>query len=212
MTEVYAFDRGKEILPEELMLFLPPWRRERTERLKHPPARQESLAAGLLLGCVMARWGLSPWEPVATLPAGKPVFSGREDVWFSLSHSGRYALCALSTQRVGADVQLMRPVNLSMARRLHPEERDWLSRQAEEEREDAFFRLWTRKEAWVKAVSEERTLSLSETDVIHRLPGLTFRDWALPGGYRASVCAREESIPEIILLTRDDILNSSVKT
>lgn len=212
MTEVYAFDRGKEILPEELLVFLPPWRRERTERLKHPPARQESLAAGLLLDHVMDRWGVSPWEPVTTLPAGKPVFAGREDMWFSLSHSGRYALCAVSNLPVGADVQLMRPVNLSMARRLHPQERDWLSRQAEEEREDAFFRLWTRKEAWVKAVSEERMLSLSETDVIHRLPGLSFRDWVLPGGYRASVCAREAEIPEIILLTRDDIPNLSAKT
>ena len=57
-----------------------------------------------------------------------------------------------------------------------------------------------------------RMLSLSETDVIHRLPGLSFRDWVLPGGYRASVCAREESMPESILLTRDDILNLSVKT
>lgn len=212
MTEVYAFDRGEEILPEELLVFLPPWRRERTERLKHPPARQESLAAGLLLDHVMDRWGVSPWELVTTLPAGKPVFAGREDMWFSLSHSGRYALCAVSNLPVGADVQLMRPVNLSMARRLHPQERDWLSRQAEEEREDAFFRLWTRKEAWVKAVSEERMLSLSETDVIHRLPGLSFRDWVLPGGYRASVCAREAEIPEIILLTRDDIPNLSAKT
>ena len=193
------------------MLLLPPWRRERTERLKHSPARQESLAAGLLLGCVMERWNISPWEPVTILPAGKPVFSGREDVWFSLSHSGRYAMCAVSGMPVGADVQLMRPVNLSMARRLHPGERDWLSRQAEEERENAFFRLWTRKEAWVKAVSEERTLSLSETDVIHRLPGLTFRDWVLPGEYRASVCAREESIPEFVLLTRADIPNLRVK-
>ena len=205
MTEVYVFDRGPEAIPEEMAVFLPPWRRERLERLKNAESRQESLSAGLLLGHVMDRWSISPWEPVAILPAGKPVFAGREDTWFSLSHSGRYAMCAVSHQEVGADVQRLRPVNLSMARRLHPEERDWLSRQHSEEREDAFFRLWTRKEAWVKAVSGERMLSLSETDVIHRLPELYFRDWILPGGYRASVCAREEKIPDIILLTRDDI-------
>lgn len=206
------FDRGEEVLPEELSAFLPPWRRERTERLKNADSRQESLSAGLLLGHVMDRWGISPWEPVMVLPAGKPVFAGREDIWFSLSHSGRYAMCAVSHQGVGADVQKLRHVNLSMARRLHPEERDWLSRQRPEEWEDAFFRLWTRKEAWVKTVSGERMLSLSETDVIHRLPGLCFRDWVLPGGYRASVCAREEEISEILLLTRDDIPNLSVKT
>jgi len=209
MTEVYVFDRGAERLPEELVVFLPPWRRERLEPLKNADSRQESLAAGLLLGYAMDRWNISPWEPVSILSAGKPVFAGREDLWFSLSHSGRYAVCAMSHREVGADVQQMRPVNLTMARRFHREERDWLSRQSDPE--DEFFRIWTRKEAWVKAVSGDRMLSLSEADVIHRLPGLHFRDWVLPGGYRASVCAREEEISEISLLTRDDIPNASVK-
>lgn len=209
MTEVYVFDRGEELLPEEAAVFLPPWRRERLERLKNAASRQESLAAGLLLGYAMDRWHISPWEPVSILPAGKPVFDGRVDLWFSLSHSGRYAVCALSHREVGADVQQMRPVNLTMARRLHREERDWLSRQPDPE--DGFFRIWTRKEAWVKSVSGDRMLSLSETDVIHRLPGLHFREWILPGEYRAAVCAREEEISELILLTRDDIPNLNVK-
>ena len=207
MTEVYVLDRGEDILPESCFAELPPWRRERTERLRNPAARQESLAVGLLLGYAMEQWGLSLGEPVEVLPAGKPVFARRPEVYFSLSHSGRYAMCAISTRPVGVDVQQMRRVNLSVARRLHPGEQEWLGDQPEAERETAFFRLWSRKEAWVKAVSRERMLSLHETDVIHCLPELWFRDWELPGGYRAAVCAREEILKEIVCLTGQNLLD-----
>lgn len=205
MTEVYAFDREGQPFSEACVSLLPSWRQERTARLKHPAARQESLVAGLLLRWVMARWGISPEEPVTILPAGKPVFSQRSDVFFSLSHSGRYVLCAISHERVGVDVQYMRPVNPSMARRFHPAEQQWLSERPVEEWEDAFYRLWTRKEAWVKAVSEREMLSLSQADVIRPLSGLRFWDRLLPGGYRASVCARTKEPDEIVFVTANEI-------
>lgn len=191
MISVYVFDRGDTPLPAEAALLLPAWRRERYARLRYGPARQESLGAGLLYAHALRAHGLSPEEPVRVLPAGKPVLAAREGLFFSLSHSDRYMLCAVSDAPVGADVQRMRPVKLSLARRFHPAERDWLSRLPEEEREGAFYRLWTRKEAWVKAVSGDRLLSLDEADVIHRLPGLLFRDYVLEGGYRAAVCAAQ---------------------
>lgn len=208
MTEVYVFDRGDEPLPSEAALLLPPWRRERWDRLRSEAARQESLAVGLLFARAMARRGLPPgaMDRVTVLPAGKPVLADRPDVWFSLSHSGRYALCAVGEGSVGADVQQVRDVKLTLARRLHPDERDWLSRQPAEEQTDAFFRLWTRKEAWVKAVSGDRMLSLAEADVIHRLPELRFREWLLPGGYRAAVCAGGTEVSDLTAVTRAELL------
>lgn len=209
MTEVYVFDRGDAFLPELAALLLPKWRRERWEKLKNENARQESLAAGLLFAHAVERWGLSPWETdrVTVLPAGKPVLADRPDLWFSLSHSGRYALCAVSGAPVGADVQEMRKAKLTIARRFHPAERDWLSRRPGAEQQAALFRLWTRKEAWVKAVSADRVLSLSEADVIHRLPGLTFRDFTLSGGYAAAVCGAEEEICKPVFVSREELLS-----
>lgn len=210
MTEVYVFDRGAEELTEELFRYLPPWRRAKGESMRYPAARQESLSAGVVLGYGMMKRGLSLMEPVEFLPAGKPVFSAL-NVHFSLSHSGRYAMCAMSDEPVGADVQQVRKVNLSIARRFHIRERDWLGQYPPAEQPDAFFRLWTRKEAWVKAVSGDRTLTLSEEDVIHRLPGWQFRDYELPYGYRAAVCARGE-IPEApVLVTRERLLDERSK-
>ena len=198
MTEVFVFDRESAVLPETAAARLPAWRRELLDRLKNENARQESLCAGLLFAYAVERRGLPRDAAVERLPAGKPVLRGRSDVFFSLSHSGRYAMCAVSGSAVGADVQELRPVRMSIARRFHPAEREWLESLPETERSDALFRLWTRKEAWVKAVSDARTLSLAEADVIRPMPGLVFRDYALPGGFAAAVCAAEgEEIPPL---------------
>lgn len=206
MTKVYVLDRGETAMPESLIGLLPPWRRERTEKLHNEASRQESLAAGLLWMWAMGDWGADVQAPVCVLPAGKPVFADGVGPWFSLSHSGRYVLCAVGHDTVGGDVQQMRKVNLSISRRFHPQEQAWLRERPAAAQPSEFFRLWARKEAWVKAASGERILSLSETDVLHELPGWHFWDYALPGDHRAAVCARENEFPEFILLCGDALL------
>ena len=198
MTEVYVFDRGSAEIPESAAALLPGWRRELLDRLKNENARRESLCAGLLFAYAMERRGLSRDVAVERLPAGKPVLCGRDGVCFSLSHSGRWVLCAVSDRQVGADVQEIRPVRMSIARRFHPAEQAWLESVPGETRDAALFRLWARKEAWVKAVSNERVLSLAEADVLSPLPGLAFRDYVLPDGCAAAVCtAAGEEIPPL---------------
>lgn len=208
MTELFVFDRDGGPLPETAALLLPEWRRARWEALKNEKAREESLAAGLLFAAAMKRRGLTggEMERVTLRPAGKPVLTAGDDVWFSLSHSGRYVLCAVSGRPVGADVQQVRETRRSLMRRFHPAEREWLSRQPEDEQNAALFRLWTRKEAWVKAVSDERMLSLSEADVIHGLPGLFFRDYTLPGGYAAALCGETGPLPGLTAVSREELL------
>lgn len=208
MTNVYMLDRGEDILSPDLLEKLPPWRRERTEKLRNPAAGRESLAAGLLWTLAMVRWGIDPAEPVTVLPAGKPVFASRRDIWFSLSHSGQYAMCAVSTEPVGADVQQMRQVKLTIARRLHPGERAWLESVDPARQNGEFFRLWARKEAWVKAVSKGQMLSLSQTDVTADPPGWRFEDYTLSGDHRAAVCLREgEAVSPLTVLTTEELLH-----
>ncbi len=196
MAAIYLFDRESGLVPDGAADLLPPWRRRLWEQRRNENSRYESLCAGLLYACAMRRSGEDPDAEVSFLAQGKPVLSGREDCFFSLSHSGRYVICAVGRRPLGADVQKIRPVNLSISRRFHPAEQAWLETLPESGRAEAFFRIWTRKEAWVKAVSAERVLSLDEADVISGPAGLHFRDYSLPGGYAASVCAEEEELPE----------------
>ncbi len=214
MTEVYILKNDAAALPEEeASRLLPRWRRRRLERLRYAPAREASLGAGLLWRYVMERHGIHPEEPVRFLQAGKPVFAQRDDLHFSLSHSGPYAMCAISDQGVGVDIQQIKPVHMSIARRFHFKERDWLAEQPHEGQNHAFFRIWTRKEAWVKAVSHDQLLSLDEEDVIHGAPGWQFGEYQLEDEYVAAVCARQgEDLPTPVIVQPDDLLQALSET
>ena len=91
------------------------------------------------------RFGTNTWgKPAVTgpLPAG----------FFNLSHSGDLVAIAVAESEVGVDVERVRPMAHldDVARHVfHPNELRWLARQPGTL--PAFFRLWTLKEALLKA-------------------------------------------------------------
>lgn len=93
---------------------------------------------------------------VSRTDTGKPVIA--EGVHFNVSHSGDLILMALSEQRdVGVDVERRRPVDRVAAlieRWLTPSERGEVARVAAEgaEASEAFLRVWSMKEARLKAL------------------------------------------------------------
>jgi 4'-phosphopantetheinyl transferase len=92
-------------------------------------------------------------------PHGKPALDGgRAVLGFNLSHSGEVAVVAVGWDRaLGVDVELWRPLpDLAAlaARSFAPRELAVLDALLETERPEAFFRCWTRKEAFIKATGE----------------------------------------------------------
>ena len=73
-------------------------------------------------------------------------------VQFNLSHSGPYALCAVASRPVGADIQVLRPVKDALIQRVcSPEELSYLCGQGDRSLQTArFIQLWTVKEALLK--------------------------------------------------------------
>lgn len=165
-----------EVAPlEEQTLFtaalqrVSPQRREKASRLRQPGDRRLSLAAELLLRYGMETAG-ECFDPAALCVTeyGKLYFpEGR--LQFSLSHSGTWALCALSEREVGCDVEQMRRVDLRICRRFAPEEQAHVLSTAEEtEQQRLFFRYWTLKESFMKATGLGMRLPLRDFRI---LPG-----------------------------------------
>jgi 4'-phosphopantetheinyl transferase len=100
---------------------------------------------------------------------GKPALISNEGLDFNLSHSGDYALIAITERRnVGVDVELMREriSPQAIARRFFSQaEVAELQALPLEQQEAAFFRCWTRKEAYIKAQGLGLALSLESFDV-----------------------------------------------
>lgn len=88
---------------------------------------------------------------------GKPQLAlasgGTPRVSFNLSHSGDLAIVAVAEQMaVGVDIEHVRPMPRQIAEdSFAPGEAAALANVAPAERDSAFMRLWTRKEAYLKA-------------------------------------------------------------
>lgn len=100
---------------------------------------------------------------------GKPRLAAHPSVHFSLSHSGDRAVLAVCELReIGIDIERVRPLDhLDLARRyFHPSEVAAIeSARPPEEQLLAFFRIWTLKEAIVKAIGRGLSIPLDTFDV-----------------------------------------------
>jgi 4'-phosphopantetheinyl transferase len=103
---------------------------------------------------------------------GKPSLRGpvnEHGLRFNMSHSEDLALVAVTREReVGVDVEYVRDVadDLSIAQHFFCKSEQALLGAADgPERRSMFFRLWTRKEALIKATGDGLWLPLNEVDV-----------------------------------------------
>jgi 4'-phosphopantetheinyl transferase len=87
---------------------------------------------------------------------GKPFLADHPDLHFNLSHSaGKAALVICEGRRVGVDIEdatRERRYDAFSKRFFAREERDWLMASQSSEMKDRFYRIWTNKEAYVKAL------------------------------------------------------------
>jgi len=88
-------------------------------------------------------------------PFGKPALANLPCA-FNMSHSDDVALIATAPQgEIGVDVEVLRPVNDAIAlaeRNFTPTEHQQVLSAPPEQRDLVFLRIWTRKEACLKAV------------------------------------------------------------
>ena len=129
-------------------------RREQALKFRHENGRRLSLAVYLLLmDGLREEYGIQT-PPVFDYTAeGKPFILGRPDIHFSFSHSGNVALCALSDQPVGADVEVPRKITPSLVSyTMNDREQEQINASADPALRFLYF--WTRKEALLKLTGE----------------------------------------------------------
>ena len=139
---------------DEALPQLPAWRREAALRHRREADRRLSVAAyRLLCRGLRAEYGITEPPAFTYAKGGKPCIKGRPDIHFNLSHCPAAALCAISPAAVGADIELIRPYNPELARRvLSPAELARVEASAQPEVE--FACLWTMKESLLKLTGE----------------------------------------------------------
>jgi 4'-phosphopantetheinyl transferase len=128
-------------------------------------------------------------------PHGKPYLAWPELDWlrFNVSHSADLALVAIAREReVGVDVEALREgrrIEGIAERSFTAAEADHLRSVAAAERERAFYRLWARKEACLKATARGLGGALTELDTLalERSGGWEIEDLDVGDGYAAAL-------------------------
>ena len=157
---------------------LTPEERERAGRFRfHEDYQRFVYGRGLLRELLSRYVGSRPTEMRFNFSQqGKPELAPgyATPITFNLSHSGSHILLAFAhDRRIGVDVELMRPdveVEQIAKRFFSAKEQEVLASLDKSALVPAFFRCWTRKEAYVKAVGTGLSLALDQFDVSLR-PG-----------------------------------------
>lgn len=144
--------------------------RERADRFHFERDRSAYIAGRGMLRDLLGRYLSKPSAvlEISYSEYGKPYLPG-SDLQFNLAHSGGIALFAFTLEEaVGVDVEMEREMSDALAiaeRFFSPGERETLRSLPREEQMPAFFRCWSRKEAFIKGVGEGLSYPLDAFDV-----------------------------------------------
>lgn len=148
-----------------------------------PEGGERAQAYRLLELAMKQEYGLASLPAIAREIGGRPFFPDYPYICFNLSHSRGAAVCALHDKPVGVDVEKLRPAPPRLAGGMEDE---------------AFFRLWTAKEATIKQQGKgvATLLHPMEPDPLCRcLEGLL-------DGYIVTVCPSEDAPVRTVRIER----------
>ena len=145
--------------------------RERAQRYRVERPRSDYILTRGTLRSLLARYLRRAPNEISFryTEFGKPLLVDGGDLQFNVSHSDGIAVMGFARAReIGVDVEKIRQqsdVEQIAERFFSKHERRSLRQCAGEELHEAFFRCWTRKEAYIKAKGEGLSLPLHQFDV-----------------------------------------------
>jgi 4'-phosphopantetheinyl transferase len=184
---------------EELRSFLCLTEMEKAARFRREADRQSSIAARGALRILLSGYMGIPAADIefSYSENGKPHVQD-SDINFSVSHSGEWVVLAIGKNRnVGVDVEMIRrgmDVMAIASRYFTPEECSLIENASD--MHAVFFRLWARKEAYVKAAGSALFRELSSFSVPNgdgEKDGWHFRSLEAGSRYAAAVVTDREA-------------------
>ncbi|HSK45714.1 MAG TPA: 4'-phosphopantetheinyl transferase superfamily protein [Candidatus Binatia bacterium] len=216
---------------ERLARYLCAGERERSERFHFQADYERYIAARAALRLQLGAFlGCDPKSLSFQYTSYEKPFLERCDVEFNLSHSGDWVLFAFTRSgEIGVDIEKIRPIpDMREVARVNFAASEFALWEAthDADRVAAFYRCWTRKESFIKAIGEGLSCPLDSFEVsfgVHQPARLMSVEgdeslanhwWMadLPGfsGYAAAVTARCENSGDAYLvmseLTKADLL------
>lgn len=167
MLELYMVDIRESILPEqykEWLLKISVEQRMRVEKFRYVEDAKRTLYGDILIRYLIGqKLNLKNTNiQIQRNAYGKPFLKGYPIFHYNISHSGKWVICALSRYPVGVDIEQIKSIDLEIAKRYFTRgEYVSILNIPEIRRSNAFFRIWTAKESYVKYAGKGLSIPLN---------------------------------------------------
>ena len=144
----------------------------------------------------------------------KPYLKNDKNFHFNCAHSGQWVVCAVDDAPVGVDIERVKSVDFDIANRFFSdEEYTTLMNVHKSERTAHFFRFWTLKESYLKAIGKGLRQSLGsftirylEKNIIQLIVNnevvkkIFFKIYDIDSQYALSVCATSKGFADTVVI------------
>lgn len=160
MIKIYIADVSDLSIDAEILKTLPDIRVEKINKLQNNKEKILSYGASLLINKYVLDGDKSQYSVDSN---GKPY--SNTGLKFSLSHSDNLVILAVSENEVGCDIQKHSVRNFERMAKFvfHKNEIELLN--SAENKDDIFFKIWTKKEAFLKLIGTGFTRNATEIDL-----------------------------------------------
>lgn len=136
---------------------------------------------------------------------GKPYLKEYPELFFNITHCKEMAACGITTKNIGIDIEGIRKFSSEILKKVLTE-KEKKQLEDSEQKEEMFFRFWTLKESFIKAIG--KGLSFPLQDISFQLPktyegdiesnqkGYSFYQRRIDARFILSICLKSEKIPD----------------
>lgn len=170
-----------------------------------------------LVGIILAEYGwcwITNNAPIEIIEEkGKPFFSGlfvEHNIQFNISHSGAIVICAIGKTDMGIDIEEVREEHKGIADNFYTEFEITFC----EENEKGFYKIWTRKESYLKALGKGITelrntpSMVLEGKLVNEVGEFEFQELDIKKKYEVVLCSLRRN-EELIVMEVDDVCMNS---
>ncbi|MEI4830696.1 4'-phosphopantetheinyl transferase superfamily protein [Bacillus sp. FJAT-53711] len=149
---------------------------------------------------------------------GKPYIDCNYGIYFNLSHSGSYLICAISNQNIGIDIEKIQDIDIAIAHNFFCDsEYDEIASAPESKKYECFYSYWCLKESYIKYIGKGLTIPLNSFcfEMVDKNIKVIqsneekkekFALLSISNNYKAAVCYLAAEIETISEIALDDII------
>lgn len=131
---------------------MPAERQERCARYRNERDRALCVIAYCLLCSGLKQlYGIEDKAEFSYNMYGKPYLKNYPEIFFSISHTDSLVICAISDTEIGADCEKISRYDEGVAEMICTQ-KEYIALEKAHCKVEAFFKLWTLKESYIKAV------------------------------------------------------------